>query len=73
MVGIEEEILYSVGGEALEQVAQEAMDAPSLEVPTARLEGAPGSLTWWETPRPRKQLELDDLQGPFQPNHFKIP
>ena len=36
-------------GEALAQVAQRAVGAPSLEVFRAKLDGALGSLIWWDT------------------------
>jgi len=39
--------------------AQRAVGAPSLQVPKARLDGAPGP-----------QLGLGGLQGPFQPKPF---
>jgi len=36
--------------------------APSLEVLKARLDGALGSLSWWEAALPMaERLELDDL------------
>ena len=38
------EILYRESGEVLEQLPREAVDAPSLEVFKARLDGALGSL-----------------------------
>lgn len=37
---------FTEGSDILEQVAQEAVDVPSLELFEARLGGAPGSLTW---------------------------
>ena len=30
------------------RLPREAVDAPSLEVPKARLDGALGNLVWWE-------------------------
>ena len=40
------EVLYYESGEVLEQLPREAVDAPSLEVFKARLDGA-GSLVWY--------------------------
>ena len=41
---------------------REAVDAPSLEVFKARLDGALGSLVWWEVSLPMAGgLELDSL------------
>ena len=39
--------VYAVGGEVLEQLPREAVDAPSLEVFKAGLDGALGSLGWY--------------------------
>ena len=38
------EVLYQESGEVLEQLPRETVDAPSLEVFKARLDGALGSL-----------------------------
>ena len=38
------EVLYQESGEVLEQLPREGVDAPSLEVFKARLDGALGSL-----------------------------
>ena len=43
-VGYQEEVLYREGGEVLEQLPREAVDALSLEVFKASLDGALGSL-----------------------------
>ena len=40
-------IFCSEGGDALNGLPKEAMDAPSLEAFKARLEVALGSLLWW--------------------------
>ena len=40
-------ILYKESGEVLEQLPREAVDAWSLEVFKARLDGALGSLVWY--------------------------
>ena len=39
-----EEVLYQESGEVLEQLPREVVDAPSLEVFKARLDGALGNL-----------------------------
>ena len=44
MVGYQGEVLYYESGEVLAQAVQTLMDAPSLEVFKARLDGAMGSL-----------------------------
>jgi len=71
---------YSEGGEAPEQATIRgcgypipAGAAPPLEVLTARLDGALGSLTWWVTTCPcttgiRNSVDL----SPFHPNHLMI-
>ena len=47
------------------------MDAPSLEALKARLKVALGSLSWWLTTLlVARELELEDLCGPFQPKVF---
>ena len=44
------------------RLPREAVDAPSLEVFKARLDGALGNLVWWEVSIPMAGgLELDDL------------
>ena len=53
--------LTTKGSEALVQAAPGARGAPSLGVPKARLDGAGGSLGWWEVSLPWQGLELDDL------------
>ena len=50
---------------------REAVDAPLLEALKVRLDGALGSLIWWVPAPPMAgELELDDLQGPFQLQPF---
>ena len=44
---IRKKFFHSEGGDALEQVAQRAVDAPSLQAFKARLDVALGSLVWW--------------------------
>jgi len=41
------------------QAAQRAVDAPSLEILKATLNGALGSLSWWEQPAHGMGLEID--------------
>ena len=41
------EALHKESCEVLEQLPREAVDAPSLEVSKARLDGALGSLLWY--------------------------
>ena len=46
----------------MEQVAKEAVDAPSLEVFKVRLDGALSNPVWWEVSLPMAGgLELGDL------------
>ena len=53
------------------RVPGEAVDAPSLEALKARLKVALGSLSWWlATLLVARELELEDLCGPFQPKVF---
>ena len=47
---------YLEGDEALAQLPREAVDAPSLEVLRARLDGALGSLSCWVQPCPRQEV-----------------
>ena len=59
----------------LEQLPREAVGAPSLEVSNSRLDGALGSLGWYQIWRVvvlpvAGRLELDDPWGPFQPKPF---
>ena len=47
------------------------VDAPSLELFKARLDGALSNLIWWKMSLPTAGgLELDELEGPFQPKPF---
>jgi len=50
------EILHSESGEALAQLPREAVGAPSLEALKARLDGALGNLSWWESALPMAGL-----------------
>jgi len=55
----------------VEQVAQRSCGCPLLEVFKARLDGALSNLVWWKVSLPMAgELELDGLQGPFQPKPF---
>ena len=48
------------------------MNAPSLEVLKARLDGALSNLVYWEVSLPIAEgLELYDLKDPFQDKLFK--
>jgi len=47
LIRCQEEILYSDNGEAVAPLPREAVVASSLELLTARLDGALGSLRWW--------------------------
>jgi len=48
-----------------------AVDARSLAVFQARLDGALSNLVWWKMSLLMAgELEPDDLQGPFQPKPF---
>jgi len=49
------------------RLPREAMDAPSLAVLKARLDGSLSNLVWWKMSLLMAGvLELDDLQGPVQ-------
>ena len=68
---IRRKFFHTEGGVALELVAQEVVDAPSLEAFKARLDVALGSLVWWlETLHIAGGLKLNDHCGPFQPGPF---
>ena len=57
--------------EALEQAAQRVVDAPSLELFKASLDGALDNLVQWVAALPMAGgLKVDDLQGHFQPKSF---
>jgi len=50
------------------RLPRDAEDVPSSETFKARLEGPLGSLSWWVAALSiAVRLELDSLQGPFQP------
>ena len=66
-----EEFFHPEGGDALNRLPKEAVDAPSLEAFKARLDVALGSLVWWlVTLHIAGGLKLDDHHGPFQPRPF---
>jgi len=53
------------------RLSRQAVDAPSLELFKARLDGALSTLVWWKGSLPMAGgLEPDDLYGPFQPKPF---
>jgi len=58
------------GGDALNRLPKEAVDAPSLEAFKARLDVALGSLVCWEVTQHKTGLKLDNHCGPFQPRPF---
>ena len=67
----EEEVFPPEGGDALNRLPKEAVDAPSLQAFKARLDVALGSLgCWLVTLHIAGGLELDDHCGPFQPRPF---
>jgi len=58
-------------GEALVQLPGEVVGAAFLEAFKARLDGALGSLVWWQAALPMAVgLELSALWGPLQPKPF---
>ena len=62
---------YREGGDALNRLPKEAVDAPSLEAFKARLDVALGSLVWWlVTLHIAGGLKTDGHCGPFQPRPF---
>ena len=59
------------GGDALNRLPKEVVDAPSLEAFKARLDVALGSLVCWlATLHIAGGLKPDDHCGPFQPRPF---
>ena len=53
------------------RLPREAVAVPSLAVFKVRLDGALSNLVWWKVSLPMAAgLELDDLEGPFQPKPF---
>ena len=70
-VRYQEEVFHPEGGDALNRLPKEAVDAPSLEAFKARLDVALGSLGWWlPTLHMAGGLKLNDYCGPFQPKPF---
>ena len=67
-----EEVFHPEGGDTLNRLPKEAVDAPSLEAFRARLDVALGSLVCWLVILHivGGGLELDDHYGPFQPRPF---
>jgi len=49
------------------------VDAPSLEVPKARLDGALDSLIWWGATSPWQRLEWVGFEVPPNPRHSMTP
>ena len=66
-----EEVFHPEGGDALNRLPKEAVDAPSMEAFKARLDVALGRLVWWlATLHIARGLKLDDHCGPFQRRPF---
>ena len=71
MVGCYKEVFHPEGGNALNRLPKEVVDAPSLEAFKARLDVALGSLVCWlATLHVAGRLKLNDHCGPFQPRPF---
>jgi len=68
-VGYWEEVFHPEGGDALNRLPKEAVDAPSLDAFKARLDVALGSLGCWLATL-HIGLELNENCGPFQPRPF---
>ena len=65
-VGYEEEVFHPEGGDALNRLPKEAVDAPSLQAFKARLDVALGSLVQWlATLNIAGGLKVHDHCGPF--------
>ena len=65
------DIFHPKGGDTLNRLPKEAVDAPSLQAFKARLDVALGSLVCWlVTLHTAGGLKLDDHCGPFQPRPF---
>ena len=63
--------IHPEGGDALNRLPKEVVDAPSLEAFKARLDVVLGSLVCWlATLHVAGGLKLDDHCGPFQPRPF---
>jgi len=65
-----QEVFHPEGGDALNRLPKEAVDAPSLEAFKARLDVALGSLVCWLATLHIGALKLNDRYGPFQPRPF---
>jgi len=63
-------ILYCEGGETLNRLPSEAVDAPSLEAFQARLDGCEQPGLEGGVSAYSRRLELHGLKGPFQPKPF---
>ena len=53
----------------MNRLPREAVGAPSLEGPKARLDGALASLIWWEAQVHARHLELGEFGFPSNPSH----
>jgi len=68
---IRRKFFHAEGGDALNRLPKEVVDAPSLEPFKAGLDVARGSLVWWwATLHIAGGLDLNDCCGPFQPRPF---
>ena len=66
-------LFYSGGDEALAQLPNEAMGAPSLEAFKARLDGVLGSLSWWVAALPMAGYQnCVGFKVSSDPNHSVI-
>ena len=64
-------VFHLEGGDTVNRLPKEAVDAPSLEAFKARLDVALGSLVCWlVTLHIAGGLKQDDHCGPFQPRPF---
>ena len=65
--------LFTEGGDALNRLPKEAVDAPSLEALKARVVVALGSLVWWlATLHIAGGLEPDEHCGHLQPRPYEV-
>ncbi len=59
--------------QTLAQLPRKAVGAPSLEALKARLDGAPGSLSWWGALPMAQGWDWVGFKVPSNPNHSMIP
>ena len=63
------DVCHPEGGDALNRLPKEAVDAPSLQAFKARLDVALGSLGCWLATAHSRGLELVSIVGLFNPGH----